>query len=53
MVNQWGGLVEIALAIITLAFFALVFNKSSNANAIISTTGQSFGGLLKFVTLQG
>ena len=52
MPNVWGGLMEIAMALLALAFFALVLNPKSNTQGVVQTTSNSFGNLLDIVTLQ-
>lgn len=47
-----SGLKDIAMALIGVAFVALLVGNSQGATAIINSGGKTFAGLLGVVTLQ-
>jgi hypothetical protein len=50
--DVWSGIMGIAMALIALAFFTLVINKSGETSNVIHSAGSTFGNLLGIVTLQ-
>ena len=48
----WGGLMEIALALIALSFFTLVIGRSRDTAQVVRASGETLGSLLNVVTLQ-
>ena len=47
-----AGIMEIASALLAITLIALLLNKSSQAVSLVTATGDTFGSLLKTVSMQ-